>query len=213
MHVSLAGAVLFFHIAVAIAAFSIAGTLHVALPAMARARTVAELRPWAAIMQRLEPLLPLLALFLLGLGAWLVHLGGDEGFRFSDGWVLTSIVSLVVIEAAAGMFLAPRSRALVEAVKAAPDGDVTPDLRGRTLDPVVWHLAHVATFGFLGVVFLMTAKPAGAWAPVFPGVGAVLGVALSQLQLRAVSAPAAGDAPIPAPRSAAAESRREPTQA
>ena len=73
MNVSLAGFALFLHITVAIAAFMIAGVLHVAFNVLPRVRTVAEMRPWTAVIHRLEPLLPILALVLLGLGAWLMR--------------------------------------------------------------------------------------------------------------------------------------------
>jgi hypothetical protein len=202
MHVTLSGFVLFLHIAVAIASFMIAAVLHAAFHVLPRTRDVAEMRSWTALMHRLEPLLPVSALVLLGLGAWLVHLGGDEGFGFSDGWVLTAIVFLVVVEGLAGALLAPRTKALVAKVHAAADGPVPDDIRRATVDPVTWDIGHIATFGFLGVVFLMAAKPSGAWAPVFPVAGAVIGVGLSRLQLRAAAQQPGHAAEVPGQRTA-----------
>lgn len=200
MHVTLSGFVLFLHIAVAIAAFMIAGVLHGALQALARARTTTEMRPWAAAVHRLEPLLPISALALLVLGAWLVHLEHGEGLRWSDGWVITAVVTLIVVEGAAGALLAPRTKKLVQRIHDSADGGVPQDVHDATLDPVIWHIAHVATVGFLGVVFLMAAKPSGAWAPVFPIAGALLGIAASRAQLRAITAGAGRTAHVPAPR-------------
>ena len=48
------------------------------------------------------------------------------------------------------------------------------DIRRLAVDPVAWDVGHVATFGFLAVVFVMTAKPAGQWAWLFPVVGALV---------------------------------------
>jgi len=101
MHVTLSGFVLFLHISVAILAFMMAGVMHAAMPAMARASTIGEMRSWARVVHRLEPLFPLSALVLLGLGAWLVHLGEhtDDNFSFSTGWVLDDNRAVVVVEA------------------------------------------------------------------------------------------------------------------
>lgn len=193
------GFALFLHIGVAIVAFMIAGVLHAALPAMARAREVSVMRSWAAVVHRLEPLLPIMALLLLALGAWLIHL--SHGFAgWSDGWILTSVIALVVIEGLSGALLAPRSKALIAAVDAAPAGEVPDALRAQAADPVIWHLANVATVTFLGVVFVMASKPSTAWSVSIVVVGALLGLALSQLQLRAL--PVTGAAAVPGQRPA-----------
>src|SRR5579884_2465778 len=97
MHVSLYGVLLFLHITAAIAGFAIGGVLHVALPRAAGAKTVGEMRMWLSVTHRLEPLLPITALALLGLGSWLIHLSGG-GIRWSDGWIITAVVTLVAVE-------------------------------------------------------------------------------------------------------------------
>jgi hypothetical protein len=148
-------------------------------------------------------------LLLLGLGAWLVHLGAntDDNFSFSDGWIITSIVTLVVVEAVGGAVLAPRGKKLTGLVEQAADGPVSDEIRASTSDPAVWYAAHITTFAFLGVVFLMAAKPTGAWAWLFPTVGAVVGVALSKLQLDKL--PAAASGAVPSQRAGA----KSPSQA
>lgn len=185
MSITLFGVVLFVHIGLALTAFAMAGIVHAAMPAMARGTSVAQMRPWAAILHRLEPLFPLVAVGLLGLGLWLVHLGAhtDDQFSYSDGWVVTAIVTLVVIEAVSGALLAPQAKRLVALIDAAGDGAVPDDIRSITVDRRIWDIGHVATFGFVGVVFLMAAKPTG-WVVVLPPViGALVGLALSSLQL------------------------------
>lgn len=203
MHVTLAGFVLFLHIAVAILAFMMAGVLHAALQSMARAGNVAEMRSWARMIHVLDPLLPVAALLLLALGSWLIHLSGGE-FRWSDGWVITAVTTLVVVEGLAGALLAPRAKALVHAVEHTADGAVPDGLRRATLDPVVWHIAHMATVGFLGVVFLMAAKPSGPWAAGIAVVAVALGVVASTAQLRALPSVAAG-AGVPSQRADSTE--------
>ena len=200
MQIRLFGVVLFLHITVAILAFAMAGVMHTSLQAVARARTTQELRSWGRVMHRIEPLFPVMALLLLGLGVWLVHLGHRTGdaFSFKDGWIITAIVTLVAVEAIGGAVLAPRGKKLTELIDAAPDGAVSAEIRAGALDPMVWYAAHITTFAFFGVVFLMAAKPDGGWAWLFPAVGAVVGSILSMAQLRAL--PASGEAVVPGQR-------------
>jgi len=206
MHVTLFGVVLFLHVAVAIIAFMLAGVLHAALGVLARMRDVREMRSWVALVHRIEPVLPIMALILLGLGAWLIHLSGKR-FAWSDGWVSTSVVALVVIEALSGALIAPRSKAMTRLVHDSADGPVSDALTRATRDPIVWHLAHVATFGFAGVVFLMVVHPTGFLSPVIVVVAAVLGVAVSAAQLRALDeVPAGSGGVVPGQKQPAGES-------
>jgi hypothetical protein len=206
MQITLFGVVLFLHITIAITAFAMAGVMHTALNVVPRGRSVQELRAWGVVMHRIEPLFPLMALLLLGLGAWLVHLGAktDDAFSFADGWVITAIVTLVVVEAAGGIVLAPHGKKLTGLLEHAPDGPVSEEIRAAATRPLFWDLIHLTTFGFLGVVFLMAAKPSGAWAPVFPVVGAAVGVALSRIQLAAIAKSRGSDA-VPSQRVAAGD--------
>jgi hypothetical protein len=204
MHVTLFGFVLFLHILTAIVAFMMAGILHAGLPAMARAGDVREMRPWASILHRLEPLFPIAAVLLLGFGAWLVHLSHGE-IKFSDGWLLTALITLVLVEALAGVKLSPKAKAAVKAVEEAADGPVPDSVRQTTLEPWIWYPSHMATFGFAAVVFLMAAKPSGAWSPVIVAVGLLVGIAAARAQLTAFAkmpARVAGAGPIPIAREA-----------
>jgi hypothetical protein len=204
MHVTLFGVVLFLHVTTAIVGFMIAGVLHVALPVLARARDVREMRSWASVIHRLEPLLPISALVLLGLGAWLIHLSGGR-FAWSDGWVMTSVIALVVVEALSGALIAPRSKATVQAIHDSADGAVPEALARATRNPIVWHLAHVASFGFTAVVFLMVVHPTGFLPPVIVIVGAALGVAVSAAQLRAIENAPASSTGLPGQRQTAGD--------
>src|SRR3954471_17343216 len=160
MDITLTGVVLALHISIVICSFMIAGFLHAAFHVLPRSRTIAEMRPWAALMHRLEPLLPIFAVGILGMGAWLVHLEHGDGVDWSDGWVLTPLLTLLVIEALAGALLAPRTKVLCERVAQAEAGPVPDILRRMTLNPVAWNVGHLATFGFLGIVFfLLTIRP------------------------------------------------------
>lgn len=191
MSITTYNVVLFLHIGVAIIAFMMAAVLHAALHAMPRSSSGAQAKPFAALVHRLEPLLPIAALLLLGLGAWLIHLS-HGAWRWKDGWIMVAVISLVVIEGLAGALLAPRSKKLVAMIEAAPDADgLSAELRTSMADPVIWDLAHVATGGFLGVVFVMATKPSGGAAALVVIIGALVGVALSRWQLALIKVNAA----------------------
>jgi MFS family permease len=193
MHVTLFGFILFLHILTAIVAFMMAAIVHAGLPALARARDVREMRSWAALLHRLEPLFPIAALLLLVLGAWLIHLSKGR-IHWGDGWLLTSLIALIVVEAIAGVKLAPKAKAAVKAVEEAADGPVPDSVRRTALEPWIWYPSHVATFGFAAVVFLLAARPAGAWAVVTVIVGGLIGVAVARVQLRRLAGTADGAA-------------------
>lgn len=177
---------LFLHIGVVIASFMIAAVLHAALHVLPRAKTLQQMRPFAGLIHRLEPLLPILAIFIFGFGAWLLGASHKE-FHWGDGWVLTGLITLIVIEGLAGALLAPHSKKLVAAIEAAPDGEPTKELRQQTLDPFIWYLAHIATVGFAGVVFIMTNKPSGGLAVLIVAIAAIVGVVLANLQIKAAA--------------------------
>jgi hypothetical protein len=177
--------VLFLHVGVVILTFMIAAILHATLNLLVRAETAEEARPLARVVHRLDPLFPFLALLILGFGAWLIAESKhtDQTWHWSNGWILTALIALIVIEGLAGALLAPHAKKLVKAIEAAPAGPLSSELRAQTRDPFIWYIAHTATVGFLGVVFVMTNKPSGGVAVLAVAIGVVVGWALAYWQL------------------------------
>ena len=165
MHVDSEGVAMFFHIAAVIITFMIAAVLHTALLRMRGAQRASDLKVWAPLVRRLEPLMPVGAIVILLSGWWLIHLSGGEA-DWSDGWIASSVGALVVIEAIAGLTLPRRTRALTETIDRADDGPVADGLHQLIFDPVLWYVSHFATVTFFGVVFVMAARPTGLWSPV-----------------------------------------------
>jgi hypothetical protein len=175
--------VLFVHILVAIAAFSVAAILHTAQWVARGATSTATLKAWKPVIHRLEPLFPILALVLFGLGAWLLGLSDGE-FRWGDGWVITSIVGLAAMEVVGGALIAPRTKKLIAAITDAADGPVDEPLNAAVMNPVFWATTHFATGVALGIVFLMATKPSGAAAVAIVVIAAALGTALGAAAAR-----------------------------
>lgn len=177
--------VLFLHIGVAIAAFSVAAVLLVSMSQMRKAENVSVLRSWARVAHRAEPMFPILVLVLIVLGAWLIHLSGSE-FSWSDGWVITAVVALVLMEAFGGIVLAPAGKKLHETVEATPDGVVPSDIRAMVLNRAVWAGSYGNTGAALGILFTMPTKPSGVWSVVIVAALTIAGVAIG---LRLAGAP------------------------
>jgi hypothetical protein len=169
--------VLFAHIAIAIAAFAVAGTLHASQWFSRSAQTVGELRTWVRAAHRLEPMFPILAAVLFGLGAWLVQLSDGE-FRWGSGWVITSAVTLGLMELLGGAILAPRAKKAYELLGGAGDGPADATLHAAACDPVVWTVSHLVTGMALGVVFLMATKPSGAASILVVAIAGLLAAAI-----------------------------------
>lgn len=189
--------VLFLHITAAIAGFMVAGILHVALLQMRRAGTVAELRGWEPTITRLEPLFPVIAATLVALGAWLLHLSNGE-FSWSDGWVITAVTTLVVVEAIGAGVLGRRSKALMTRIHQAPDGPVPEDVRRAVLDRPLWLSAHVTTAAVVGIVCLMAIKPSGPISVLVVVIASVIGGLSALPLLRPVQHHAMSTTAVPA---------------
>lgn len=187
MHIALANVVLFLHVGVAVVAFVIAGILLTGMVQMRSAKEMSVLRSWAGVTGRIEPVFPALVLVLIALGAWLIHLSGGD-FRWSDGWVVTSVTGLVAMEAYGGIVLAPAGKRLHSIVAAQPDGPVPAEIRSAVLNPAVWAGAFGNTGTALGILFLMPTKPAGAAAVVIVVVTTVAATAIGLGLVRATPA-------------------------
>jgi len=172
--VTLDGFVMFLHVVAAIAGLMMAAVLHAGLIQLGRAESVQQMRPWVPVIRRLEPLLPGAALVLLGSGIWLLALSDGE-FHWTDGWIFTGIVGLVLAEGVGGL-VAPRSKALQAAITGAPDGPVPVGLRRQAIDPFILYGGHFATSVFIGVVFIMAAKPSGIVSVIAVVVAAAIGL-------------------------------------
>jgi hypothetical protein len=155
----------------------VAGVLLTSLQQMRRAESIAEMRSWERISHRIEPWFPILVLFLIALGGWLIALSHKD-FSWSDGWVITSVVTLVIMEAYGGIVLAPNGKKLHALVDAAADGPVSGEIRAQMMSPLVWAGAWGETGAAAGILFLMPTKPTGAWSVVIVAVFGLAGIAI-----------------------------------
>ncbi len=170
----LVNVVLFLHITVVLVAIGVSSALHSAEWAARRSRTTAEVEALRRVPRRIEPLFPILIVTLFGLGAWLLHLDRPD-YRYRDGWVLTSIVALVMLLAVGAGVLAPRAKRLDALLAAAPAGDLPAPVQAVLHDRVTWTASHASTGLALAVVFNMSTKPGTTTSAITLLVGLVAG--------------------------------------
>lgn len=167
--------VLFLHLSALMAAIGTAGLAHFAEKRLGSADTVAALRPWAAVLDRLAPVFPLALLVLLASGAYLVH----RDWSWGTGWIEAGLVGVVLLFATGAGVVGRRNRALKGVLATAGDGPVTDELR-QLARRHVGGIASWANTGLaIGVVFVMTNKPGLAVSLAVLAVSAGLGVLLA----------------------------------
>jgi hypothetical protein len=159
--VHLVDAVLFLHIVVAVAAFGVATVMHTIQWVSRGATSIAQLKAWNPVAHRLEPMFPVLALVLFGLGAWLLGLSDGE-FSWSDGWVITAAVGLGVMELAGAVLISKRAKNVFTAIEYAPEGPIGDGVRAVVMNPVLWATSHFETGTAIGILYLMAVKPSAA---------------------------------------------------
>lgn len=171
---------LFVHVMAALVVFGAGMIGHLGLVKMRSAPDVATIGSWMGTARTMRKLLGPGALLILVSGGHLV----DRAFSWSDGWVLSSLVGLVLIEVAGGALMGPRLEALGMAAHQAPDGPVTPALRARVVDPVLWVVSHAITGAVVGIVYLMVDKPSAVVSVAVVAGTAVVGALTARPVLR-----------------------------
>jgi hypothetical protein len=175
----------FAHIAVLLFAIALSGAIHTSEWLVVRSTTVQQMRALARPQVWGILFAPVVGLLLL-LGSWLVTLSDDRSatYSFSDGWVWTAMVVLVIAFVAGFGLEGPHAEGLNKALAEAPDGPATAELQALASARVPWLVGHAVTFAVIGVVCNMVNKPGAAVAVLVIVVAAILGALLATLGLR-----------------------------
>ncbi len=166
--------ILFLHFA-AMAFLFIGYGLEWTSTALLRGSTTAQaVRTWLGIYRVSLPMSgPALLVLILSGG----YLGGVTGAS-KEGWVLASVIGIVVALGIGFALVMPRMKGIKAALPAG-DGELTGDVLARVQDGVIVTLIRIRAFIALGIVYLMTTKPAlgTAFAVLFGAV--VVGILFS----------------------------------
>jgi hypothetical protein len=145
---------------------------------MRTASTVEELRLWLSLARTTGPMWPSSLVFILGSGLYLA----GTGFSFETPFVVTAIVTILVIGVVGGAFVGRGMAAMGQAAGSA--GGLTPQLREQVTSPPLWIAATTLNGLALGVLWIMVDKPG--WAQsigvvvALGVVGAVAGVVMTR---------------------------------
>jgi hypothetical protein len=173
--------VLFFHVSGAIGYFVGIGAWLFILVGLRRALHVEEVRGLVNLIGLSGPftgislLLILITGFYMALTAW----------SLQTGWIAIALISLVLMTPIGAALIEPRRRAIARLTREAPDGPLPQSLEQRTHDPVLLTAQQTVAALLLGIVFLMTNKPALTGSIIVMVVALLLGVASGLLVSRA----------------------------
>jgi hypothetical protein len=173
--------VLFLHLCALLGAIGTSALLHFAEVRLRAADTVAAVRMWADLIEKGARVFPLALLVLLGSGTYLV----DRSWAWSSGWVEASLVGVAVLFAVGAGVIGGRSRALRRELATAGEGEVSAQLGQITREHVAGVASWTNTGLALGIVFVMTTKPALAGSLAALVIAAGLGAAVA-LRLRRI---------------------------
>jgi hypothetical protein len=164
---------LFFHVVGALGFFIALGLEWFNLMQLQRTNTVEQIVDWFGVTNRLRGLagismlIILIAGFYMTFAAW----GGAE-------WIMVAFGAMLLQGVVAGIVTTPRMRAIQKATADA-HGPISPELDSLLHHPLLWVSVWARVGMALGIIFLMTVKPALVMSLIVIGVGAVVGVALA----------------------------------
>jgi hypothetical protein len=92
-------------------------------------------------------------------------------------WIRVALISLVLMVPSGAFLIEPRRRALVRLAREAPDGPLPLSLQQHIHDPILSTAIQTVIALLLGIVFLMTTKPALIAAIIVMVVALALGLA------------------------------------
>jgi len=185
----------FLHVSGAIGYFVAMGTWLFGLAALRRARRVEQVRALSDLIGRLGPLFGISVLLILVTGLYMAV----TAWSLQTGWIAVALIGLVLIAPLGTAAIEPRRRVIDRLAREAPDGPLPESLAQRTHDPALLTALQTVTFLLLGIVFLMTNKPALIGALIVMAVALVLGLGSSLLVTRTLrtSGPRATATPAP----------------
>jgi Predicted integral membrane protein (DUF2269) len=173
--------VLFLHVSGAIGYFIGIGTWLFGLAAMRRAQRVEQVRALTNLAGRLGPLFGISVLLILATGLYMAL----TAWSLQTGWIGVAFISLILIAPLSTALIEPRRRAIDRLAREAPDGPLPQSLEQHIHDPVLTTSLQTVAVLLLGIVFLMTTKPAFTGSLIVMAVALVLGLAAGVLVSRA----------------------------
>jgi hypothetical protein len=179
---------LFVHVSGAICLFIGMGIWLFSITAIGRADRVEQVRTLADLMLMARLAVPAGAFVVIAAGLAMTQIA----WGLQIGWIAVALGSLLIIGAIGARAVDPKVHHLAALAHSLPDGLLPARLAERTHDRVLRTALYTMTTMLVGIVFLMTTKPALTGAIGAMLVSALLGLAFSLPFLRARDASRSG---------------------
>jgi len=177
----------FLHVVSDAGVFIAVGVTLYGLVALRQAGRVEHVRPIVALVLRAERIYGLAGPLLILSGVFLTL----RGWSWSTGWIAAALGSVVLVLPFGPILVSPRLAAISKTAQAAPDGPLPADLAARINDPTMGIVQQGVAGVLLGIVFLMTVKPALIPSALVIVCGLALGMASALPLVRARARPRA----------------------
>ena len=161
---------LFLHIVGALGLFIGLGLEWTSLWYMRRAFTAGQANPWLHIFTLLRWIYPISWAAILLPGFYMTATVRSGGAWLGIAFAAIFLVLLL------GMAISGRRLAAIRPTLAAESGRLSPDLRQRLSDPLLWASIQTRLAIALGIIFLMTVKPGLSGSLLTIGLAAILGL-------------------------------------
>lgn len=165
--------VLYLHVIGDIGLFVGLGVALYGLAALRKAERVEQVRPIVHLMHAAERLYTFAGPLLLLSGAYLT----ETTWGWDTAWIDVALGSLLLMLPLGPFIVGPRVQAIRKAADAASDGPLPGSLAAQVRDPLLGTAQRAVAGVMLGVVFLMTVKPALNVSILAIAVGLLLGAA------------------------------------
>jgi uncharacterized membrane protein len=190
-------AVLFLHFITVVVLMSAAIVSRVGVSQLRRARRAEQVAAWMRSLGSLRFIFPVGVVLLYLTGGWLV----GQAFRWTDGWVIVSALSLLAVHVNGSTASATAFRAIGMAMRGLQDGPVPAAAHAPLRAERVWYAVHANLGIVLGVIWVMVTKPA-----LLPSAGIVLAMTAVGLGVAwPTASPSPGRALRPTPEARADE--------
>jgi hypothetical protein len=159
--------------------FAVAGVAHSTMLRVRAASTMQQVRERLHLLDKVGPFFGIAALLLIIFGAYMAQnppSGEGDEIGWDQGWVLTALISLVLVEAVGGLVIGRGVKAIIGKLEGVPDGPVSADTRALLADKPVWLASHATTAVIASIIFVMVGKPSTAGAIITVVIGAVVGI-------------------------------------
>lgn len=166
--------VLFLHVTGDIGLFFGLGIQWLGLMALRRVKRIEQARGIAGLVAIANPIGTISALLTIASGFYMAL----TVWGLQTSWILVALASIVVfISPAIGLVIEPHTRAITAAIREEPNGPLSAALSMRIHDPTPIITLQTMVTLLIGIVFLMTNKPALIGAIMTVVMAVVIGLA------------------------------------